>query len=249
MKTSLRLLSTFAAFAVLTRASVATDQPGGFTPGPKQSEIAPQWNVWVEVLMIALPHEKAVALLPNLRSPDKIDGTVAQMLQAVEKKEATVNGWMAGSTPDQTRFVVETIFEQHYTAGFDVSPVSGRARTAQPKTDEPAAAGGPIFTTFEVRNTGATLEAEPTVLPGGEWINLSLVPQRVAMRGWDSYEAARLPDGRVLNLDHPQFYTLKTTTTVLLRNGERKLLAVHKLPPPDTQIEFLIVQATATPAK
>lgn len=249
MKTFLRVLSIVAFLAGSHWAMAAADQPGGFDGSNRPPGKEPEWNVWVEVLMVALPQEKAFALLPDLRSPDKIDGAVAQILRAIEAKEATLTGWPAGSTPDQTRFVVETIFEQHYTAGFDLSPVSGRARTAQPKTGEPAAAGAPIFTTFEVRNTGVTLEAEPTVLPGGQWINLSLVPQRVAMRGWDSYEAARLPDGKVLNLDHPQFYTLKTTATVLLRNGERKLLAVHKLPPPDTQIEFFIVQATATPAK
>lgn len=32
----------------------------------------------------------------------------------------------------------------------------------------------------------------------------------------------------------------------MLRNGERQLIAIHKLPPPDNQIEFFIVQATAT---
>jgi hypothetical protein len=68
----------------------------------------------------------------------------------------------------------------------------------------------------------------------------------VGFSGWDSFEAVKMPNGKVLSTDQPQFYSLKATTTVMLRNGEHKLIAIHKLPPPDNQIEFFIVRATAT---
>lgn len=246
MKTSLRFFASIASFAVFISAAIAADQPGGFEPVPKPPEKPAEWNVWVEVLMISVPLEKGLAILPDLRAPDKIDAAVTQLLKAVERKEATLTGWPASYTPDRSRFVVETISEQRYAAGLDrgAAPTAAAATVASNAT--PAA---PIFATFETRNIGATLEGEPTVLPGGQSINLALVAQRVGLSGWDSLDAARIQDGKVLKLDQPQFFSLRTTTTIVLRNGERKLISLHKLAPPDQQLEFFIVQAVATPAK
>lgn len=207
MKTALNVLACIAAAsAALTVATVAADQPAGFEPPPKQPEKPAEWNVWVEVLMVAMPLDKGLALVPDLRSPDKIDRAVAQMLKAVEQKEATLTGWPAGSSPDRMRFVVETIFEQRYAAGFDRGAAPKDAVAPSPNATASAASDSPAFAAFETRNIGATLESAPTVLPGGQWIDLSLVAQRVGLLGWDSYDAVKMQSGKVLKMDHPQFF-------------------------------------------
>jgi hypothetical protein len=249
MKATLRVLASIIASSALAFTAIAADQPTSFEPSPKQPEKRAEWNVWVEVLMVSMPLEKGLALLPELRAPDKIEGAVTQMLKAVERKEATITGWPAGTSPDRMRFVIETIPEKRYPAGLDqaFAPKDPVAPSANISTR--AASDSPIFTTFETRNIGATLEAEPTVLSGGQSISLSLVAQRVGFLGWDSYDTVRMLSGKVFATDHPRFFSLKATTATMLRNGERQLIAIHKLPPPDNEIEFFIVHALATPAK
>jgi hypothetical protein len=69
------------------------------------------------------------------------------------------------------------------------------------------------------------------------------------LQGFDSYDTVITQKGRVAKVDQPQFFSMRTTTTVTFRNGQRSLLAIHKLPQPDNQIEFFIVQASASPSK
>jgi len=51
----------------------------------KQTQGDPQWNVRVEVLMVAMPQEKALAILPDLRDSAKIDGAVTEILNAINR--------------------------------------------------------------------------------------------------------------------------------------------------------------------
>jgi hypothetical protein len=47
----------------------------------------------------------------------------------------------------------------------------------------------------------------------------------------------------------PRFFTAKMTTTITLRNGQRNLLAFHKLPEPGNLVELFILQAWDAPVK
>src|SRR4051812_29049649 len=67
------------------------------------------WNIRVEVLMVALPQEKALLLLPALRDEQKIDGAVGELLAMVAKKEAMLMGWPMIWAKSGTRASVESI--------------------------------------------------------------------------------------------------------------------------------------------
>jgi hypothetical protein len=225
-------------------------EPSPFEPAAeKKAPKDPQWNVRVEVLMVALPEEKALALLPELRDSAKIEGAVTEIMAAIKRKEATLMGYPVVVTLDGERGVSETIFEKRYPTEFEPPTTPQTAgQTA------PAPAGAPISepafpTAFEVRNVGVTLEVEPEVSAKGDWIRVDVVPQRVELLGFDTYDAVKTASGLVVKADQPRFATSKTTTRLKLHNGESCLLAVHKLVQPENQIELFIIQASATPVK
>jgi len=249
VKTTMNALAGIALFTALSSAVIAADRKS--TPAPPRQEPVKTggWNVSVEVMMVAMPQERAIALLPDLRDPDKTEGAVTQILSAIEKKEATLAGWPMAVTRDGLRCVTESIFEKRYPTEFDVIPGSKVQSEAKAEPDKANMADGPVPTAFETRNTGATLEVEPTVIPGGEWIKLEMVPQRVVLLGFDSYDMVVGSSGKIFKVDQPQFYTVKTSNSFMVRNGRWSLIAIHKLPLPENQMEFFIARATASQIK
>jgi hypothetical protein len=101
---------------------------------------------------------------------------------------------------------------------------------------------------FETRNLGATLEVAATVIDDGKRIHVDVVPQRVALLGWKDYKVGLKGVGAG-EIEQPEFTTEKVTTSLILRNGARSLIAVHKLESPADHIEFFILHALATPVK
>jgi hypothetical protein len=234
-----------------TCTTFAAERPKTSNQSRKEPAKASQWNVRVEVMMVAMPQDRAMALLPDLRTPDKIAGSVKEILGAIERKEATLLGWPVVCTLDGQRAVTETILEQRYPVEFDSPFVSGSESTASktPETIVGKPAPEAVPTSFETRNTGATLEVDAAVYSNGELITLSLAPQRVALLDFKSFGTARTQAGHEGKIDQPLFFTTKTTTTVTVRNGQYFFLGIHKLTQPENQIELHILQATATPIK
>jgi type II secretory pathway component GspD/PulD (secretin) len=99
---------------------------------------------------------------------------------------------------------------------------------------------------FETRNLGTTLEVEASVFEDGKRIGLSIVPQRVILLNMETFAMGVTKDGATVRIDQPQFTSEKTTTELVVRNGERILLAVHQLHTPENEIEFFILHAAAS---
>ena len=249
MKTTLSVLACIVASTMVPASSFGVDATSVPKPPQKQPVKPAEWNVWVEVLMVAMPQEKAIALLPDLRNPDKVDSAVTQIFSAIERKEATITGWPAAYTLDGVRCVAEAIFEKRYPTEFEPPQTPQNLASSQPSDLKPVTSDFPIPSSFETRNIGATLEVQPSVLPGGEWIKLEMVPQRVGLLGFDSYEAVKSKSGKVLKIDQPQFHTAKTSGTFMVRNNQWNLVAIHKPVQPENQIELFIARATATAIK
>jgi type II secretory pathway component GspD/PulD (secretin) len=102
---------------------------------------------------------------------------------------------------------------------------------------------------FSIREVGPTLEVTPHVSANGQWITLSIVPQRVELLGFDSFQTGKTAGGASYNIPQPRYFTTKTEAKLKLRNGQRCLIGVYKLVKPENQIEFFILQAVATPTK
>lgn len=249
MKTTLSVLACIVASTMAPASSLAADPASAPKQPQKQANKPGEWNVWVEVLMVAMPQEKAIALLPDLRSPDKVDSAVMQIFSAIERKEATITGWPAAFTLDGVRCVAEAIFEKRYPTEFSVPTDSKEKPDPKPDGDKMNINDSPPPTAFETRNTGATLEVQPSVLPGGEWIKLEMVPQRVAFAGFEPFHAGTNAGGQAITIDQPEFHTFKTSSSFVVRNNQWNLIAIHKPVQPENQIELFIARATATATK
>lgn len=237
MNQVLRIAVAIGACAWLSVSAFADNEPKKLAPGP-------QWNVRVEVLMVDMPQAKALALLPDLRDSGKIDGAVAQVLTAIDHNEATLVGYPVIETVDGQRAVSETVIEQRYPTEYRPPNIPMRPGPPPPPSS-PGPCKPPIPdvatpTAFEARNVGVTVELEPHVLQNGDWIRLSLVPQRTVFLNFETF---------VDVVGQPKFFTAKITSTITLRNGGRNLLGFHKLPLPGNPIELVIVQAWAAPIK
>lgn len=208
------------------------------------------WNVRVEVLMVSMPQDKALSLLPDLRDQNKAEAAFTQILNLISLKEATLLGYPMVVTGSGQRAVSEVTEEKRYPTEFGPLPAPGGSKGGKaPEQNLDVDADISLPTAFETRNLGVTLEVEATVSENGDWIALSVGPQRVALLGFDSYDAVKTQDGRVGKVDQPRFFSTRTTTAVRLRNGQLCLLAVNKLPGAESQIELFILRATATSAK
>lgn len=249
MKTTLSVLACIVASTMVPASSFGVDATSVPKPPQKQPVKPAEWNVWVEVLMVAMPQEKAIALLPDLRHPDKVDSALTQIFSAIERKEATITGWPAAYTLDGVRCVAEAVFEKRYPVEFGVPTDSKEKADPKPEGDKLNINDSPPPTAFETRNTGATLEVQPNVLPGGEWIKLEMVPQRVAFAGFEPFHAGTSTGGQPITIDQPEFHTFKTSSSFVVRNNQWNLIAIHKPVQPENQIELFIARATATAIK
>jgi len=264
----MKLLPTFACSLLLLSAAAYSATPDSpETPAAADRKAAvdkkppePKWNVRTDVLMVAMPQEKLLPLLPGLRDPKKIDAAVEQLLTAVQHKEAILTGYPTVLTTDGARGVSEAIVEKRYPTEFEpprtpqtvAAPVPAPAGAPTP----PVAAAEPapsndvaIPTAFETRNVGPSLEVEPQVNAKGDIIYLNIIPQRVELLDFDSYAVARTSSGKIVKIEQPRFFTSKVTIGFAIPNGQRALIAVHLLAKPENYLEVFIVQAIATPIK
>ena len=67
---------------------------------------SPHWIVRVDVLMVAMPQEKLLPMLPDLRDPTKIDAAVANCC-AVRRKRADGLPDRGGARDDRARWEAE----------------------------------------------------------------------------------------------------------------------------------------------
>ena len=64
--------------------------------------------------MAALPQDKCLALLPDLRDPNKIDAAVTKILASIARKEAILTGYPLVQAVDGKRGTSETSLEKRY---------------------------------------------------------------------------------------------------------------------------------------
>lgn len=259
--TALRLFGSILACAAFVETSLAQTPAqapvisapvatGAVSVASQTPPASPQWNVRVEALMVNLPEEKAIPFLRELLSTDQVDAAVDKLLAAVERKEATLTGYPVVQTHTGERATTESVIEKLYPTHFELPTVLGSSKDLQSTASRAAEAPNYVLPTgFEKRNVGVTLEVEPTVLPGGERINLNLQLQRVIIMGVDSYDAFRVPTGATGKIEQPRFNTLKDSVSTTLRNNQWMLLSVHKLMEGPDLVEFFLIRSIATQAR
>ena len=217
--------------------------------------------------MVSMPQEKFIALLPDLLDEEKIEKAVPDIMDAVKRKEMTMEGFLVVTTKNGQRAVGESTKEVRYpTEEIPVSPdssandsgtgdaASGSAAPAPSAapvpsaTPVPSAAPSPTpVLDFEIRNTGVVLEVEPLVSEDRQSIDLNLMPMHTQLLGFinplnPGKEEVLLKENEKTETSQPVFYVMKDTTSVTLRSGHHLLLGVHKTAQ-DGVIEIFIVHA------
>lgn len=124
------------------------------------------------------------------------------------------------------RAKVEAVTEQTYASEFD--PVDfndfGGAIPVSPGA-------------FETRNVGFTIEVDPVLFPRRGIASISLNPEWVQFRG------LRIWGEELGELDMPDFYTMRTTTSARIPIGASRLIGTHQLPEADRQGSRLLLFA------
>lgn len=204
--------------------SLHADEPKPAAPTPPEKK----WNVRVEVLMVAMPEEKALSLLPDLRNEATVDATTAALLDTVKRKEPgfILTGYPEVMVVAGQEGTAETNVEKIYPTQFEVD-------------------GSP--TNFEKRNMGPMLQVRAShVSEDGTWIQFDAQASRTELLGFDFYDASPTKDGKSIGkIGEPLFFSSKNSETLTLRNGQRILMGIHKLTKPEGAVELFILQATA----
>ncbi len=236
------------------------------SPTPSPTPEPDPANIRIDVLIVSMPEEKFLTLLPDLLDKEKIEKAVPDLLDAVKRKEMILEGFPVVTTKSGQRAVVETVKEVRYateewptdnTPATDTNSGTDQSGSASPSPSPaatPAPSASPLPTPaaeidFETRNAGVTLEVEPTLSADKEFIDLNLASQHVQFLGFtnplDAGKQTELlkEDAKKTDMSQPLFHTMKDTTSVTLRNGQHLLLGVHKSPQPEGYVEIFIVHA------
>jgi hypothetical protein len=211
------------------------------------AEDAPRWNITAECQMVTLPQKLVLPLLADLNDEKKIEAAFSKIQELITKGDAQlVANIVARGRDDQTVFS-ESVEELRYATEFDPPQVPPNA----PENVEVLKAWpviGITPTSFDSRKVGALIELKAIVRKEGNAIDIETTPQHVRFLRWAKTDAGRLADGKSLFVEQPIFHTTKSTSTLTIRNGQRVLLGVHKLPEPAGTFEFFLLKVSATPA-
>ena len=207
--------------------------------------------------MISAREENILSRLSRLRDPNQVAKAEQELLELVARKEAQLEGWPEITTHSRCRAVSESIVEQRYPIEFEFprskqpenpKPQEGKGRLVDEAVTLARNTDGPAPTTFETRNVGTTLEAEPVTSPDNAFVTISLSPQIVRFEGYSDFPAGITASGQKLTIPQPNFTTAKVSTTLTLKNGERRLIHVGKAGSDRNRMDVFILGATIIPA-
>jgi hypothetical protein len=237
-----------------TPADPSAGVPGEDVPKPMEYNSAPL--IRVDVLMVSLSEDKALPLLPALREPAQVQATQTRLLEMIGRKEATLEAWPEVTMHSGLRSVCESITEQRYPIEYEdptaaITPggkTDGELTPAQKALSYLRNSGLAAPTTFETRNTGATLEVEAVVSPDGSSVGLRFAPQLVRLESMRPFDAGVSDKGTKMTIEQPIFSTAKVNTSLSLRDGERRLIYAGKSGEVRGRMDLFIVGVKIFPA-
>jgi hypothetical protein len=203
--------------------------------------------------MVWLPEEKAVPLLPELRDPQRLEAAQKRIIEMIGRKEAHLIDWPELITQSGNRAVTENIVEFRYPIEFEAphdyrqdppplpTPVEATLHTLR-------SLGAIVPKSFETKNTGATLEAEPEVAADGKSVKMNLAVQGVTFERMVEYKTGKNIQGDPLTVQQPIFRCHKVQTNITLRDGQRRFLYAGKPLEPDGRVVLFIIGARVIPA-
>ncbi len=227
----------------------------------------PRWNATAECQMVTLPQKTALALLPELHDEAKIEAAFAKIQESIAKSEAQLVANLIAKTtatlqslqqpapstlapsppaPPQSKMAVaESVEEIRYGTSYD-PPQLPQGAVDRPEILEKWPHVGVVPTQMETRNVGATLEFGGGLTDDGQAMAVECVPSHLRLLRYLKIDAGRLPGGERLFIEQPLFHSLKNQCSLYLRNGQRVLVGMHKLPEPADTVELFFLRVSWT---
>lgn len=211
--------------------------------GTYRDDVARPWgppltqaNVELELTFYSLDREAARQILND---GIKSEACYNAVMALADKHEAKLERLTVLKTKSGQRAVVEEINEVRYPTEFGLtsdprpSPSPGPPGSSWPGfqsvsgTNAAASAKAEVIPwSEETRNTGLTLEIEPSVDPSGKMVDINLVPNLVSDEG-------PLQGGVANNETQPLFETRKIVTSFTALIGEHTLIGTFSDPGDD----------------
>jgi len=199
-----------------------------FAPNSEKNPRPPsQVQVTVEFIEVSQVEENRLIYAEKLgRNGDKLRAELQHLIDA--GKGTMINSILVSAKSGQ-KATAESIREVIYPTEW--SPVS----CLPPQDgDPPAVKPNPLETflsiavptAFTTRNTGSTLEVEPTLSEDARIIDLRFVPELVFDTGSRVYHRSKDALGNETVVEEPLFYSFRTNTGLTLADGRSQLAAV-----------------------
>ena len=136
-----------------------------------------------------------------------VQGLRIAALDWIRSGRGRVSDRRTGTGKSGKRHVLEPIHEISYPNQYFIEPTVGPG-------------------SFEVRNTGYTVEMEPTLTEDGRTVDLAIVAQDVRHKNEVMFPQTEVDGKPVPAIEQPIFYTLKVSTTLFTVLGQPSLLVI-----------------------
>lgn len=247
-----------AAFLFPCAAGYAEDPP----PGADNLQV--NTNVRVEAIMVALPEDKFLSILPDLQKDSEIDGAVEKLLDGVKKKEVILRGYPMVVTQAGQRTVSESVREINIIGEVvpTPAPTADSAPATSVSTDNktqstPAPTAATADNTLAPKpykamishSTGVTMEAEPTIQNDGQGMQLLIDIKDVELVDTPADKNSKPAKAGAGDAKNPMFDIVNVTAGFYIRSGQYKLLTTQKISKPEGYVEVVIIRTTILPSK
>lgn len=198
--------------------------PAGCKPAPPPPKPTPKpVAITVELQVFSMARAQAVETVFGKPTGTDFADVLKTVQALVAAKKATLVATPSVTTISGQKATIESILEHRYPTEFEppqipqqigvgTTKVTRTTTVTEETTTVPRTSNTP--TAFDTRNMGLTLEIEPVATEDRKEIQISLVPQIIALQGTVKYKTDN--NGEI---EQPEFYTKKIQTAVLVKNG------------------------------
>lgn len=199
---------------------------------PKQVGFLSGSRVTVDVLMVSLPQEEALRLLPELRDVSRVFDAQDSILRLVANGQAKLISWPEVTVQSGGEGGSKATLEFRFPSPFD-QPTGAQTLSGPPmlilSPEEHALrllrlAGIIPPNTFESRQVGATIEVSAVVSEDETAATVRASVELVQMAGMRRVPTTVTERGFTRYVDKPEFHTQKSNPCLTIRDGERRLI-------------------------
>jgi len=206
------------------------------------------WNVCTELFGVRVSIDAGVRLRSQFQGPQQTEMSLTELRRMVSQGEATLIGSLVTRSISGIAAASWAGEEVRYPTDAESR---GGPQNVGTSSWQPPAFPNFLFHnliqqfievpwTFETRNTGLSLELEPTVSTDGKLIAFAMSVHNSSLEGFQK------PFGSPARSE-PKFCVRQTRTTFETTSGHWRLLNVTVLRKPSPSMEFYLFRATALP--